>query len=43
MSIPKPDVMPGQAGPTISILPVLAVYLVFHKQISTGTTAGALR
>lgn len=31
------------AGLTISILPVLAVYLVFHKQISTGMTAGALK
>ena len=27
----------------LSILPVLAVYLVFHKQISTGMTAGALK
>lgn len=31
------------AGLTLSILPVLAVYLVFHKQISTGMTAGALK
>jgi ABC-type glycerol-3-phosphate transport system permease component len=31
------------AGLTISILPVLGVYLVFHKQISTGMTAGALK
>jgi len=31
------------AGLTISILPVLAVYLLFHRQISTGMTAGALK
>jgi N-acetylglucosamine transport system permease protein len=31
------------AGLTISILPVLAVYLVFHRQISAGMTAGALK
>lgn len=31
------------AGLTISILPVLAVYLAFHRQISTGMTAGALK
>lgn len=28
---------------TISILPVLAVYLAFHRQISAGMTAGALK
>ncbi|MFC0626987.1 carbohydrate ABC transporter permease [Kribbella deserti] len=31
------------AGLTISILPVLAVYLLFHRQISTGMTTGALK
>ncbi|GAA0574031.1 carbohydrate ABC transporter permease [Kribbella sandramycini] len=31
------------AGLTISILPVLAVYLAFHRQISAGMTAGALK
>jgi N-acetylglucosamine transport system permease protein len=31
------------AGLTISIIPVLAVYLGFHRQISTGMTAGALK
>jgi len=29
------------AGLTISLLPVLAVSRAFHRQISTGTTAGA--
>jgi N-acetylglucosamine transport system permease protein len=31
------------AGLTISIIPVLAVYLGFHRQISAGMTAGALK
>jgi N-acetylglucosamine transport system permease protein len=31
------------AGLTISMLPVLAVYLAFHRQISDGMTAGALK
>jgi N-acetylglucosamine transport system permease protein len=31
------------AGLTISIIPVLGVYLLFHRQISAGMTAGALK
>jgi N-acetylglucosamine transport system permease protein len=31
------------AGLTVSIIPVLAVYLGFHRQISAGMTAGALK
>lgn len=31
------------AGLTISMLPVLVVYLAFHRQISAGMTAGALK
>lgn len=31
------------AALTISMLPVLAVYLIFHRQISAGMTAGALK
>jgi N-acetylglucosamine transport system permease protein len=31
------------AGLTISLLPVLAVYLVFQRRIASGMTAGALK
>lgn len=31
------------AGMTIAMLPVLAVYLVFQRQVQTGLTAGALK